>query len=98
MAVETVGPAMIWAAESAARAAAFCDDRCAVPADIRERAEPAVLGSCDENGLAGDFGGQVSPGFGDRGRQSDRLPCAAEDVAMLAFEHRGGRVPNRGDG
>jgi hypothetical protein len=65
-AVESVSPAVIGAAKNIFRATAKCDGSGAVTADIAECAKRALLIPDDDDGLAGDIGGEKSLRVGDR--------------------------------
>src|SRR4029077_18537250 len=106
---ERVRPAVILAAHDIFAAAAEGDGPGAMAANVAERAKSSLLVADDENGLAGDFSGEISFGIGDGfhctiyltaglHRGSDELPGLTKNLFLLNFEDSRVGVKARGEG
>jgi len=98
-AVDAVGPAVIGAAKLFGAAVGFGDDGCGVVStDVEEGAESMVIAADDDDGFAGDVGGEEVAFVLELVEAADGLPGAGEDG--LFFERFDLRVavPGSGDG
>jgi hypothetical protein len=86
---------VVAALQHGALALAVRDRTGAVAADVRERAQLAVIAADDEERLVGDLRGEVAARLRDLLRAPDELPGLGEDRPLLGLEHRGVEVPAR---
>ena len=84
--VERVAPAVVPAAEGAAGSLALRDGTGAVPADVRERPQTAVVAADDEQRLAGDLGGEVRPGDATWSSRPTSCHVRAKTRSVLVVE------------
>src|SRR5438552_219428 len=97
LAVETVGPRVVWALQRLALALTVRDGEAAVATDVEERAQLAVARACNNHRNLACPGGEVRPRLRDLRRMADVLPGPREDPVRLAAEERGIRVPAPGE-
>ena len=87
LAVLAVRPAVVGAAQHLGAAPGAGEDlHRAVTADVRERAQLAVVAAHDRHRLAGDVGGRERAGLGHDALRADEDPRAREDVVELGVE------------
>ena len=87
LAVLTVRPAVIGAAQHLGAAPRAGEDlHGAMTADVRERAQLAVVAAHDRHGLAGDVRGRERAGLRDDALRADEDPGAREDAVELGLE------------
>ena len=90
VAVEAVGPAVVEAADGlAALARALEQARAAVPADVAEGAQLALVVAQHEHRLRARLGGQVRAGLRQLRHVRGELPGALEDPLALELEDLG---------
>jgi len=108
-AIERVGPAVVLAAEDIFAAATEGYRSGSVAADVAEGAKRSLFVADDEDGFAGDFGGEESFGIGDGAvraagfsaglvKSADHLPSFVEDFVFFNFEDGGVGVEAGGEG
>lgn len=97
-AIDTVGPAVIGAAEIGGAAGGFSDDRCSVmAANVKESAKHAIGAARDEQRLAEKIRGEEFTASGDLVGATDYLPIPMENGAFFQRGNALVRVP-RGRG
>jgi len=98
-AVDTVGPAVVGAAKLFGAAVGFGDDGGGVmAANIVEGAELRVVAADDDDGLAGDVGGEERTIFTNLIEAAGNLPAFSEDGRELQFVNARVAIPGRGNG
>jgi hypothetical protein len=97
-AVDAVGPAVIGAAKLFGAAVGFRDDGGGVmAADVVEGAELRVVAADDDDGLAGDVGGEERAVFANVIEAAGDLPAFSEDGRELQFVYARVAIPGRGN-
>src|SRR3954453_7703129 len=86
-AIEVVGPAVIAALQDGGFPLPFRDRTGAVAADVRHRAEHAVVAAHDQHRLGADGGGEELSRLARLLRAAGELPDRAEYIAVLLLEH-----------
>ncbi len=98
-AVDAISPAMIGTAELLGAAVRFGDHRGGVmAANVVESAQLRVLATDDDDGLAGDIGGEEFPFFADLIEAAGDLPGLAKDGVELQCLNARIAIPRRRDG
>ena len=89
---------MVGAAKLFGAALGFRDDgRGVMAADVVEGAELGVVAAHDDDGLAGDVGGEELAFFANLIEAADDLPGRAEDAGAFEFFDARVAIPGRGD-
>ncbi len=97
-AVDAVGPAVIGAAKLFGAAVGFGDDGGGVmAADVVEGAELRVAAADDDDGLAGDVGGEEFTIFANLIEAAGYLPAFSEHSRELQFVNARVAIPGRGN-